>query len=146
MIELILSLFQEGDYIKIFFNNSSKSVEGRILKIVADSMALQKPDGKIVGVKGDDIDSFEQCPIPETSKHDHIVKDEVPTVMEEQVSNVSPKVESVEKDKGKNDNGNTGATTSITNKVDVSQLKPGDVIPLEQLAKIDPKIKNKRFI
>ena len=60
MIGLILSLFKEGDYIKIFFNSSLKFVEGRILKILANSIAVQTGDGKIVGIKGDEIDSFEQ--------------------------------------------------------------------------------------
>ena len=59
MIELISSLFKEGDFIRLFFNNSSRSVEGTIIKILPSSIAIKTAEGKICGVKGDDIDSFD---------------------------------------------------------------------------------------
>lgn len=59
MIELISSLFKDGDFIRLFFNNSSRSVEGTIIKILPSSIAIKSIDGKICGVKGDDIDSFD---------------------------------------------------------------------------------------
>jgi hypothetical protein len=68
MIELISSIFNEGDYIKIFFCNSSKSVEGRILKILPSSIAIKTTKGMICGIKGDDIDSFEDGAINSLNK------------------------------------------------------------------------------
>ena len=66
MIELIQSIFSEGDFIKIFFNNSSKSVEGYILKILPSSIAIKTKEGKIHGIKAQDIDSFEEGVIANT--------------------------------------------------------------------------------
>jgi hypothetical protein len=60
MIELIASIFSEGDLIKIFFNNSNKSVEGYIFKLLSTSIAIKTLEGKLCGIKGDDIDSFEE--------------------------------------------------------------------------------------
>ena len=73
MIELISSLFKEGDFIRLFFNNSSRSVEGTIIKILPSSIAIKSIDGKISGVKGDDIDSFDS---DSSANIDNIVSEE----------------------------------------------------------------------
>ena len=52
MIELITSIFSEGDFIKIFFNNSNKSVEGYIFKLLPTSIAIKTLEGKLCGIKG----------------------------------------------------------------------------------------------
>jgi hypothetical protein len=68
MIELIQNIFAEGDYIKIFFNNSNKSIEGYIFKLLPSSIAIKTQDGKICGVKGEDIDFFEEGAISAVSE------------------------------------------------------------------------------
>ena len=160
MIELIKSLCKEDNNIKIFFKDSSKSVEGTILKITASSIAVKTIDNRIVGIKGEDIDFFEKGESiddnlltnnnkkTESKSKDVDNKDrnDEDTEVKGQLVEETPKSQLVSK------NANSLSIRKPENddekkkgKLDVTQLKPGDVIPIDQLVKIDPKIQNKRF-
>ena len=145
MIELILSLFKEGDYIKIFFNSSLKFVEGRILKILANSIAVQTGDGKIVGIKGDEIDSFEQGSEIVNSKGDdskiNNIADNAKNNQEVAIKDTKKDTSNIGKDTLEKEEEKKHYKPSDENKIDITHFKPGDIIPLEQLEKIDPKIK-----
>lgn len=127
MIELISNLFKEGDFIRLYFNSSSRTVEGTILKILPSSIAIKTIDGKICGVKGDDIDSFDSSsitsdvigeqindkPISQTSTTVSAFKDNTTAskeVQDETKAEIKPIVQMVKQ-----------------------EPKPGDVIPLDEL-------------
>ena len=144
MIELISSLFKEGDFIRLFFNNSSRSVEGTIIKILPSSIAIKTSDGKICGVKGDDIDSFDS---DSSASSDNIVSEEnkestpapvEPSVIKEELATAR---EEADKEAEKKER---SFKTDSTGKKGISQYKPGDVIPLDVLHRIDPKLKKKK--
>lgn len=163
MIELISSLFKEGDFIRLFFNNSSRSVEGTIIKILPSSIAIKTAEGKISGVKGDDIDSFdsdssassdkivseennELTPIPVEPS---IVKEEQ-TIVKDASNEESVKAEQSDKEVQPLNIGKETETKEQSPEADntakkcISQYKPGDVIPLDVLHRIDPKLKKKK--
>lgn len=167
MIDLISSIFSEGDYIKIFFNNSNKFVEGYIFKILPSSIAIKNLAGKICGIKGDDIDSFEEGSIEVGSTQDaknpilH-TPSEVNPVEINQKTDVNgsavdmPNTASndsnahvievpstpVEKD-GQEETNQTNQEQIDGTKLGLHEFKQGDIIPLDKLHKIDPKLKNK---
>ncbi len=144
MIELISSLFKEGDFIRLFFNNSSRSVEGAIIKILPSSIAIKTAEGKICGVKGDDIDSFDS---DSSANSDNIVGEEnnvstsapvEPSVIKEELA-IAREGDDKEAEKKER-----SFKTDSTEKKGISQYKPGDVIPLDVLHRIDPKLKKKK--
>lgn len=144
MIELISSLFKEGDFIRLFFNNSSRSVEGAIIKILPSSIAIKTAEGKICGVKGDDIDSFDS---DSSANSDNIVGEEnnvstsapvEPSVVKEELA-IAREGDDKEAEKKER-----SFKTDSTEKKGISQYKPGDVIPLDVLHRIDPKLKKKK--
>lgn len=130
MIDLISSLFKEGDFIRLFFNNSSRSVEGTIIKILPSSIAIKSIDGKICGVKGDDIDSFDSS---STATSVTASSPNVTTVVPSSTTDETPH----------NDNPSQKDTSQKSEEVKdelqpvtqapKQELKPGDVIPLEEL-------------
>ena len=130
MIDLISNLFKEGDFIRLFFNNSSRSVEGTIIKILPSSIAIKSIDGKICGVKGDDIDSFDSS---STATSVTASSPNVTTVVPSSTTDETPH----------NDNPSQKDTSQKSEKVKEElqpvtqapkqELKPGDVIPLEEL-------------
>lgn len=144
MIELISSLFKEGDFIRLFFNNSSRSVEGAIIKILPSSIAIKTAEGKICGVKGDDIDSFDA---DSSANSDNIVGEEnnvstsapvEPSVVKEELA-IAREGDDKEAEKKER-----SFKADSTEKKGISQYKPGDVIPLDVLHRIDPKLKKKK--
>lgn len=163
MIELISSLFKEGDFIRLFFNNSSRSVEGTIIKILPSSIAIKSIDGKISGVKGDDIDSFDS---DSSAKIDNIVSEENNELIPLPVDSSIVKEEKTVLKDASNEEGveaeqsdqkvqplfsdkdieikEQASKADNTEKKSISQYKPGDVIPLEVLHRIDPKLKKKK--
>lgn len=168
MIELISSIFNEGDYIKIFFNNSNKSVEGCIFKVLPNSIAIKTLEGKICGIKGDDIDSFEEGTItnpvkeianlsqkysPSSSELEDsaIIDNEISSVTESilfepQESNKDNKckvqTEIIEGQLQKQESDLAIEKLKETN--NHQGFKPGDVIPLDILQQIDPQLKKKK--
>lgn len=167
MIELISSIFSEGDYIKIFFNSSNRCVEGYILKLLTNSIAIKTVEGKIYGVNGDDIDSFEEgtlstaseTPVSEAPKSelsksestiltnlDDLEKATV-TVEKQDVAVATSLPEDKQKDEAI-DAPIIQEEAKIIGKTEPfpkNDFKPGDVIPIDVLHKIDPKLKNKKL-
>ena len=139
MIELIQSIFAEGDYIKIFFSNSNKSVEGYIFKLLPTSIAIKTQDGKICGVKGEDIDSFEEGVLG---------KSNVETETIETSKEVNPIVENVVQPVEENTSNNVKIVESESSKQEYlgTVYKVGDVIPMDKLHEIDPDLKRKNKI
>ena len=64
MIELISSLFKQGDSIKLEYGHNAQVVSGTILKIAGNSIAIKKFEGGIAGIKGDEIISFDTMDTP----------------------------------------------------------------------------------
>lgn len=128
MIELIASIFTEGDYIKIFFNHSSKSVEGHIFKILPSSIAVKTREGKICGIKGDDINSFEEVSMAAEAGEAAAQPATAPTP-ETPLEEAAPAAP-----------GDESAPESEAYKVKV--YKPGDVIPLDVLLQRDRHLKS----
>lgn len=64
MIELISSLFKQGDSIKLEYGHNAQVVSGTILKIAGNSIAIKKFEGGIAGIKGDEIISFDTIDAP----------------------------------------------------------------------------------
>ena len=67
MIELISLTCKEGDRIRLLYNNNKSSVEGVIFKILPSSIAIMAEEG-IVGIKGDDINSFNKLTADEKNQ------------------------------------------------------------------------------
>lgn len=136
MIDLITSFFKEGDYIKIYYNNSNQSAEGLIIKILPSSIAIKTKENKTIGIKGDLIESFEEI---NTASINNI--DIKTNVAENKV------IESEEKDEKKiNDNKEEITNDDQSSKEDskLREYKAGEVMPLEVLKErstTKPKIK-----
>lgn len=130
MIELISSLFKEGDFIRLFFNNSSRIVEGTIIKILPSSIAIKSVDGKICGVKGDDIDSFDSS----TTASDANVEQTHNETIAQTFVNSSSLQDNVTIDKEvQKKEEETKEEPKPTVQTPHQELKPGDVIPLDEL-------------
>lgn len=173
MIELIASIFSEGDFIKIFFNNSNKSVEGYIFKLLPTSIAIKTLEGKLCGIKGDDIDSFEEgtlssaigvdapqnetqtSPLNNLSKKDEVVIAE-DNCMEDDTDNNGSTKEMFPKENAEQSDAvdmSSSIQTSINEQSIVTgkgtsptSFKVGDIIPIDVLHQIDPKLKKKSKI
>lgn len=165
MIELIASIFSEGDFIKIFFNNSNKSVEGYIFKLLPTSIAIKTLEGKLCGIKGEDIDSFEEGTLSNAVSAD-IQNDEAPTSPQNDLSKedvvakktdingsiqeTSPNESANQSDlvevSSSNQTSINGQSIVTEKETTLSSFKAGDVIPLDVLHQIDPKLKKKNKI
>lgn len=166
---MISSILSEGDFIKIFFNNSNKSVEGYIFKLLPTSIAIKTLEGKLCGIKGDDIDYFVEGTLSNTTNVDtfksetltdsHNIlseKDEEIIVMDnsskkedscnDSVQAPSPNENSVNSEtiqKSSSDQTPVNEdSTEDQSKVNPCNYKAGDVIPLDTLHKIDPELRN----
>ena len=129
MIDLISSLFKEGDAIQIEYGNSNKRVKGTILKIMPSSIALKLDTGGITGISANEITSFDSPDVTVQESQtalDPLSKDAKNDVTEQ-------------KEETKELNNIVVPKTDVTSKV--PSYKPGDVIPLNELYKIDPKLK-----
>ncbi len=171
MIELIQSIFSVGDYIKIFFNNSNKSVEGYIFKLLPTSIAIKTIDGKLCGIKGDDIDSFEEGTITNVNNLDTtelVVPTSTSNDLLEKSNDTDRDVEKLKRvdsedcapEESHKGNSSVSKTVEgpgydfITNNElsvkeeenNVSSFKVGDVIPLDVLHQIDPKLKKRNVL
>ena len=153
------------DFWVTLFNNSSKSVEGHIFKILPGSIAIKTVEGKIWGIKGSDIDSFEEgavvnnktisptntsnssctpiisdnisIDIPKTKEENNkIVQAETPANINKQKEDETPDSIIDTAIKSKEYNISTADTS----------YKVGDKIPLDVLHRIDPELKKKAKI
>ena len=130
MIELISSLFKEGDFIRLFFNSSSRTVEGTILKILPSSIAIKSVDGKICGVKGDDIDSFDSSP---TTSDVNVEQTNNETISQTSInSSTLQDIVTFDKEVQKKEEETKEEPKPLV-QTPHHELKPGDVIPLDEL-------------
>ena len=161
MIELIQSIFSIGDYIKIYFNNSNKTVEGYIFKLLPTSIAIKTLDGKICGIKGDDIDSFEEGTLAnatnidnlqnDTLTNDFSIKNKEVVVNGNCIGNEVDNHDSTQKmsqisDTEESSNNHTSIkeqSIKTEKETNPSSFKVGEVIPLDVLHQIDPKLKDR---
>lgn len=160
MIELISSIFKEGDFIKIFYNNSNRTVEGHIYKLLPTSIAIKTLDGKVCGIKGDDIDSFEEGTITSTDSGRMISPKQEPQHSTDELCGQQQKDTSCPQDiTPHNDKDVNSTDTEETSQPQSSEpqialgsnsgiptYKVGDIIPLETLHRIDPELKKKTKI
>lgn len=144
MIDLISSIYKVGDYIKIDYSNSHQVVEGYIFKIVTSSLAIKSIDGKIIGIKEDEINSFDSIDNNNKIEDKKILKNEYFVPLEKNITEIltnknTTNIENIEvQESSKN------IIYEPTVKKDLQTYKSGDKIPLEKLNEIDPTI-NKRF-
>lgn len=131
MIDLISSLFHENDYIKLVCNNPSREVEGTIVKLFPSAIAIKTTDGKTCGIKGDDIDYFEQGGSPETSGSK--------SSSTNAVSSDNSPILSVPDDTEHLDDAQKQSSTTSESIAPTKEYRPGDKIDLNVLEKMDPK-------
>lgn len=164
MIDLISSLFKEGDSIKIEYGANAQVVQGTLLKIAPTSIAIKKVTGGIAGIKGDEILSFDSTddleaptalnePVKEVgdteSSHstDNSSFDNSSVKQSEGSMDTDPQDdEKVNQESDKSDSTISKSIESESLKPTIiagKQYKPGDKIPLETLTKIDPTVNTK---
>jgi len=126
MIDLIKEYFQEGDSIRLT-QNDGKIVEGRIKKISSDALALLCEDGKMLLLKTDKIDSFEQCLNTADST---MVSDKKEEKVQVQAEESKPKAD---------------APIEKSSAAPEPKYKPGDKMPIAELEQIDPSTRKGRI-
>lgn len=159
MFDYIKNTYKKGDKLKLTCINGEFS--GEILAISVDSIILKTFDGKTCGIKGSDISFFEEIDLPlvitredklaiqETEiasqkseiKETTIVDDkqEEKLHIEKETSSIielTPSEKDIEK-----------PTLQVVSPVkEDSKYKAGDKIPLDELYKIDPRLKRTKKI
>ena len=135
MLELILALFKVNDLIRIHCTDGV--YEGKILMMNQTSIALQSKDGKMCGVNGCNITSYESIDVM-TSNTSPL---EVPIATTES----KPKPTLNPPDCTSNtDNTIEEKSKDVLFETGKPQIKIVDKIPLDKLIKIDPKLKEKK--
>ena len=135
MFDFILSQFKVGDSITLHCKNGSYT--GVIAFMNKESIALKQKDGRLCGVKGEDINFFEEVDGASDASVGSPSKD---------VEKPSIKANSEEGEKGsKISPENKGADTVVTTTAG-SKYKVGDVIPLAELQRIDPNFSKRRIL
>ena len=153
MIELISALFKEGDSIVIEYGSQHNKAKGTILKIVGDTIAIKKTEGGIVGIKDDDIITFDSDNQDCDNSTNTLPPKEEP---KQQTVATCPSVTNLELEKipGSKTEESYNNTTEIQDEAKnkpsrrqeiLAQYKPGDVIPVEVLHKIDPALSKKKL-
>lgn len=129
MFDFIRNNFNIGDLITLHCNNGTYS--GTIKFINDVSIILILKDGRLCGIKGEDINFFEQI---DNNTDDKMEKESSnPTIVDSSVENKN--VEEIEQLDG----------LKPSNKIQPStKYKVGDVIPLEELKRIDPNYSRRR--
>lgn len=146
MIELISSLFKQGDKISIEYGNSGNSVCGTILKILQTSIALKLDNGSIMGIKGDEIISCTTDSVP--PNNDNTIASALDNDKDRESDNILLETQPTnlaQKEESSISNGKQ--SLSVNNTDDEKGYQVGDVIPMDVLQKIDPKVnKRNRFV
>lgn len=163
MFDFIKTTYKKGDMLKLTCVDGEFS--GVIVAISSDSIILKTLEGKICGIKGCNISFFEEIESQSViyqkeakdSKQDAPslleVKPEKPIAeisQEEQNEVVNNQQEGerelsagqLEKNASESDNTHNQDEASAKGEVN---YKPGDVIPLEELHRIDPRTKKPKF-
>ena len=134
MFDFILSQFKVGDSITLHCNNGSYT--GVIAFMNKESIALKQKDGRLCGVKGEDINFFEEVDEATDASPESPSKDE---------ERPSIKANSEDGEKGsKKTPENKGDDSAVTTAAG-SKYKVGDVIPLAELQRIDPNFSKRRI-
>ena len=152
MLDFIASQFKLGDYITIHCGN--KSFTGAISFLNQSMIALKQSDGRLCGIKGEDISFFEQASSSDASVVDNPDKvlssgNESSSVLEGQKS-TSPKSDKhIAESKESDESLSSVDSPSEKPSGDSSKVIPSDSssmgftivgkIPLEELQRIDPK-------
>ena len=131
MIELISSLFSEGDPIKLEYGQKAQIVSGTIFKITTDSIAIKKFEGGIAGIKGTEIISFDTIETPDQT---------ITKPVQETYAQVSPNNEPKLSD---NSEGQTPNVQSPVEPFNVSEEQKEDIVatptpPLQKDKRITP--------
>jgi len=145
MFDFIRSQFKVGDAITLICTNGSFS--GLIAFISSDSIILKTSDGKMCGVKGSDISFFESfIPTPTDTfeslttniKHQVDTSKSLDVRAEENTKekNIDIKEEDKHNEKAQTVDNTAPSTVVISDSI----YKPGEKIPLDTLAKIDPSV------
>ena len=146
MFDFILSQFKVGDSITLHCKNGSYT--GTVAFMNKESIALKLQDGRLCGIKGEDINFFEevkassagmegaQKPSSSTSS-DSSTKLEGPTSQKESTE--------FSKAEDKKDSIDQPAKSQVAS-APGTKYKVGDVIPLEELSKIDPRFAKRNRI
>ena len=136
MIDLISSLFNIGDQISIEYGNPINVVNGTIIKILPSSIAL-KHDKEIIGIKGCEIISFNSMDSLCPQEEQDIV------APQDAISDSTAEVKATTTENNvSNDEEHKDVTVEEKTPV-TPQFKVGDVIPIDVLQRIDPKINKK---
>ena len=131
MIELISSLFSEGDPIKLEYGQKAQIVSGTIFKITTDSIAIKKFEGGIAGIKGTEIISFDTIETPNQT---------ITKPVQETYAQVSPNNEPKISDNSENQ---TPSVQSPVKPFNVSEEQKEDIVatptpPLQKDKRITP--------
>ncbi len=148
MFDYIKATYKIGDKLKLTCVNGEFS--GEILAISVDSIILKTFEGKTCGIKGCDISFFEDIATSsEVSKENIQRNNETPKSLSTSDTTKGTEAE-LQNEQDKSEKGvshdeeiKTNTTNSVSAEVGSSLERPkykaGDVIPLEELYKIDPK-------
>lgn len=143
MFDFIISQFKVGDSITL--HCKSGSYTGVIQFMNKESIVLKQADGRLCGVKGDDINFFEQV----EQKSTPVIADPIKAETKPVESPLEPSASTNINDK-KEENASNGASKSKSSQQESEKessisrkYKVGDVIPLEELERIDPKFSKK---
>lgn len=145
MFDFILSQFKVGDTITLHCKNGSYT--GVIAFMNKESIVLKQIDGRLCGVKGEDINFFEEVNLFADSKE----SDQQAAVIVEEVSSADDKDQPTiednheEEDKESKSASDNKGTDSVVTTTTGSKYKVGDVIPLAELQRIDPNFSKRRI-
>lgn len=150
MFDYIKETYKKGDKLKLTCVNGEFS--GEILFISTDSIVLKTFEGKTCGIKGSDISFFEEIEAPTTIPQEEAK----PVSQETETASPAPqseaKEEPIEKDTQKESqpivtaapSSNESKQVEATADIKEPKYKPGDIIPLDELHRIDPKTKKNK--
>lgn len=146
MFEFIKDTYKKGDKLRLTCVNGEFS--GEIIFIGGDSIILKTLEGKTCGIKGSEISFFEELTtaIPQPNCNEDKVKEvSLSRENKEEVTFEMGKQNHEPIDKEQSLNGNYKEEKHEESQKEkpkinyVPTYKPGDVIPLEELNRIDPK-------
>lgn len=143
MFDFILSQFKVGDTITLHCINGSYT--GTIAFMNKESIALKQQNGRLCGIKGGDINFFEEVDEKASLKKGDepiITTPERDTVANHTEQTSSDVPSEIVEDESKNELGTQSEEVSVAT-VAGTEYKVGEVIPLDVLSRIDPKFARK---
>lgn len=163
MFDYIKTAYKKGDKIRLTCVNGEFS--GEIIFIGEDSIILKTLEGKTCGIKGSEISFFEEIELSGVISQEEVKPETQETDNASPISQSVLKEETIVHDKQQsppttgtpltNEPNNLSGTETMTEEhvlqVETfakkeTKYKPGDVIPLQELHRIDPKTKNNKIV